>query len=338
MIGRQVAVVFRHARLSCPATTVHHGLPRRPLTAPPHRFYATPGRPKSVVGEPSRPVKRSVKKAAPKATASGSPAKDKVELKKKQATAKKPAAKKKPAKEKPTEEQAAQRAAKAERKAAKTKADELRALKKLALQPPAISRPNAWVLFMAEKTKEALKGHRGNDVKVKLAQTARDAAAQFRAMSPAEIERYNHLAHTAREESQVAFKKWVESHTPDEIAEANRARKALRRKAEVQRKKGHKIVWVEIEDERAVKGPMTPYAAFNANRQKSPDFNNISFVDRSRLVAQEWKAMSQEEKNKYQLLRDQDMKRYVAEYSSTYGHPPPSLQQPQAAATATAAA
>ncbi|KAH9827155.1 high mobility group [Teratosphaeria destructans] len=335
MIARRVAVVFRNARLSRPATTFHHDLPLHPLVAQPHRFYATPGRPKSVVGEPSRPVKRSVKKAAIKATASGSPAKDKVESKKKKATAKKPAGKKKPAKKEPTEEQLARRAAKAERKAAKTKTEELRALKKLALKPPPVIKTNAWVVFMAEKMKEKLKGHKG-DVKDKLAQNVRDISAQFKAMSPAQIEHYNHLAHTSKEESQAAFKKWVESHTPDEIAEANRARKALRRKTEAQRKKGHKSPWTEIEDDRTVKAPISAFTAFTVNRHKSPDFNNISFVDRSKLVAQEWKALSQEEKNKYQRLRDQDMKRYIDEYSSTYGHPPSSLRQPQAAAASAA--
>ena len=56
------------------------------------RYYASPGRPRKTVGEPSRPVKRAVKKAA-KST-EGGPAAKQVKAKKATAAAKKKTAKK----------------------------------------------------------------------------------------------------------------------------------------------------------------------------------------------------------------------------------------------------
>ena len=59
------------------------------------RSYASPGRPRKTVGEPSRPVKRAVKRAA-KTTTTDDPATKQVKAKKDTAAAKKKAAPKKP--------------------------------------------------------------------------------------------------------------------------------------------------------------------------------------------------------------------------------------------------
>ncbi|KAI7517973.1 hypothetical protein KC331_g21447, partial [Hortaea werneckii] len=138
---------------------------------------------------------------------------------------------------------------------------------------------------------------------------------------------YNHLAHTHREAKQAEYKRWVESHSVEEIRIANLARATLRRKAQLE--KGQRTKWPAIQDERHVKRPMTAYFHFLTNRQASGDFRNIAIIERTKLIAQEWKALSEEEKAKYKALQETEMKRYHDEYQTVYGQPPPQQQQQQ---------
>lgn len=54
--------------------------------------------------------------------------------------------------------------------------------------------------------------------------------------------------------------------------------------------------WRHIVDERAPKRGMTPYLAFNVNRRASGDFNGITIIEGAKLIGQEWKALSADEK------------------------------------------
>lgn len=172
------------------------------------------------------------------------------------------------------------------------------------------------------------------------------------------MQHYNHLAHTAKEESQAEYKRWVESYSVEQIEAANRARASLRRKLPSEKNKGKRIStkWPEIKDERRAKRPLTAYVQFTINRNATGDFRNIKISERAKLIGQEWKTLSEDEKQvglpacttvevgmianfrrlqKYKELEKQEHKRYGEEYSSVYGHPPP-YQQP--ATTAAAAA
>lgn len=104
---------------------------------------------------------------------------------------------------------------------------------------------------------------------------------------------YNHLAHTSKEKEQAAYKQYVESHSVEEIEAANKARVALRRKLKGKRGGG---MWPKINDERAVKRPVNPFAQFIANRFASGDFKHMVASQATKLIAQEWKALSEEEK------------------------------------------
>lgn len=102
---------------------------------------------------------------------------------------------------------------------------------------------------------------------------------------------------------------------------------------------------------------MTPYIQFSVNRNASGDFRNIAVSERAKLIAKEWKALSEGEKKvsltnsnallggtmanqilnqKYKDIFTADHDRYSEEYTSVYGHTPPSINggQQQAAAAA----
>lgn len=189
MIGRRVAVAFRFpAPARLPRSTAfpcQHDLPTRSLFYQSRRLYAKPGRPRKAVGEPSRPVKRAVKRAAPKATSPESPAKQKNEAKKKEAAAKKPAVKKpapakKSVKKPVTEEQKAAKAA----TLAKAKITDL---KKAALQPPKIPANSAYNAFVCEKG-SGIKGTNKDALLQTFGEHSKATAAQWKQLSSAEIE------------------------------------------------------------------------------------------------------------------------------------------------------
>ncbi|KAI7159692.1 hypothetical protein KC349_g3914 [Hortaea werneckii] len=332
MIGRRVGVLFQlplQSRLlrTNPISAQQHQLPIRSLACQPRRGYATPGRPRKAVGEPSRPVKRAVKRTSSAASSADSPAKQKTDARKKTAAKKKPA---KAPKKVLTEEQKAVKAARAD----KLKMTELR---KAALAPPPVGSgaSSAYIEFTKERAhrlKERAAADDSKDHKQLLAEHAREVASEWKNATPAEVEHYNHLAHTHREAKQAEYKRWVESHSVEEIRIANLARATLRRKAQLE--KGQRTKWPAIQDERHVKRPMTAYFHFLTNRQASGDFRNIAIIERTKLIAQEWKALSEEEKAKYKALQETEMKRYHDEYQTVYGHPPPQQQQQQTAAAA----
>ncbi|KAI7241314.1 hypothetical protein KC330_g655 [Hortaea werneckii] len=332
MIGRRVGVLFQlplQSRLlrTNPISAQQHQLPIRTLACQPRRGYATPGRPRKAVGEPSRPVKRAVKRTSSAASSADSPAKQKTDARKKTAAKKKPA---KAPKKVLTEEQKAVKAARAD----KLKMTELR---KAALAPPPVGSgaSSAYIEFTKERAhrlKERAAADYSKNHKQLLAEHAREVASEWKNATPAEVEHYNHLAHTHREAKQAEYKRWVESHSVEEIRIANLARATLRRKAQLE--KGQRTKWPAIQDERHVKRPMTAYFHFLTNRQASGDFRNIAIIERTKLIAQEWKALSEEEKAKYKALQETEMKRYHDEYQTVYGHPPPQQQQQPTAAAA----
>jgi len=303
------------------------------------RTYATPGRPKSVVGEPSRPVKRAVKRAAAKPADGKSAAEKKLAASKRKAAAKKREInltdEQKAAQKERLE--AAQAALKARQEKQKLKGKEaaqkekLVELKKLALDPPPCPSVSAYTTFTAEKIRAMgpLVGEDGQ--RLALGDRMKSVAAEWKALGPADIEHYNHLARVKSETSEAAYKSYVERHTPEEIRIANVARKELNKKYPT--KPGKKLKYPEIKDERVVTRPRNAFIQYVTNRASSPDFNNIRAVDRMKLIGAEWKELSASEKAKYEDLAKQDKTRYIEEYKHTYGRDvPASKSKPVAAA------
>lgn len=194
MIGRATLRWPASARLlltSAPSTTPISALPA------PLRAYSTPGRPKSVVGEPSRPVKRAVKLAA------GSPADGKSVAEQKLLASKLNAAAKRKKEVVLTDEQkaaqqerleAARAAVKArlEKKKAATKAraakDKLAELKKTALNPPKRPYATPYTVYTTEKLRGTVLQPQDGSPKPNIGARVKEVAAIWKSLEPAEVE------------------------------------------------------------------------------------------------------------------------------------------------------
>ena len=126
-------------------------------------------------------------------------------------------------------------------------------------------------------------------------------------------------------------------HTPKQILEANSARQQLRH---LLKGYGPRSRLGPIRDERHVKGPVRAWSFFIINRQGSGDFKGIPNLKKFGLMRQEWKALSDGEREvrgalpalrrdtfvdptvqKYKDLERSDISRYLEECQSVYGMP-----------------
>ncbi|KAI5370241.1 Putative High mobility group box domain-containing protein [Septoria linicola] len=308
-----------------------HTVVRQPLVLS-IRTYATPGRPKSVVGEPSRTVKRAVKKAASKPNDGSSAAEKKIAAKARSPATKRTraltpeqAAKRQEAADLKAARDAARKGRTAQRKAVEKKKTKIEDLKAAALPecPKRTGYTSAYQAYWSQTAKGS--GGTASTINAMI----KEAAAKWKEMGPADIEHYNHIRRTANEAAAANYKQWIESHSADQIRLANLARAQLRREFPKQKNK-----WVELQDERRPKRPQSPYLSFSLNRQSSGDFTNIKITERSKLISQEWKALSTSEKEKYEQLYKQDQARYHEEHSRVYGFAPPAAKTTAAAAAA----
>ncbi|USP74223.1 hypothetical protein yc1106_01497 [Curvularia clavata] len=244
------------------------------------RSYATTTR----ATKPTATVKKAVK------AASKTPPKKKAASATK-TTAKKPAAKK--AKKKATKKPAAQKRVKkvlTEEEKEKVKIRELRAK---ALKEPFSQRGvTAYNVFIAEIS--AGKGD-GKDQTTRIT----EATKEFKNLTPAQLEHYNHLASEKNAARKAEFDKWLKSHTPEQIRIANLARAQLRKKLAGTQKRmpAHTA---KLNDDRRVKSAPTPYIVFSKARHASGDMKGIAVTEAAKLIANEWKALSESEKKKYQ--------------------------------------
>ncbi|KAM0723180.1 hypothetical protein Q7P37_001380 [Cladosporium fusiforme] len=339
MLGRQVTAALRRplqARLrTATGFPTQHNLCIRTFSHAP-RHLNPGGRPKKAVGEPSKPIKRAVKAAAKKpASEKTDAAAKKLAAKKKLAEKKAAAAKKAKAKRVLTPEQL-------ERKKAAVRKAATKELKKAALEPPKLAKAHTYLAFLKERSQSAQKKPSTMSQNEFLAQSSKEASAAYKNLTPAEIEHYNHLAHTTKEKSVAEYKRWVESHSVEEIAVANTARRALRRQTD---KKGQNSKYPEIEDERQVKKAATAYIQFYTSRQASGDFKTLPFQSVRSSLVKNGSLLTRARgrtagpghltdilsPQKYDDLAAQDSDRYSSEYTSVYGHSPAEAQAAAAA-------
>lgn len=261
------------------------------------RSYATAAKPKATSS--TTEAKPKTKKTAPKKPA-------KKAMKKKVAVKPKPKAK--PKKKVITEEQK-QRA-------------ELKALKVTALTPPKGKPATAWAVLLTDM----MKNHTSGDKRV--ASASAEAAARYKSLTTEELEQYNHTANHNKMENEVAYKKWIDSHTPEEIRLANNARNLLKKKAKI----NGSAKFALLEDPRIPKRTATPYALFSAERWKSGDFKGIKIPDAAQLISKEWKELSPSQRKSYEDQSAADSHRYVQEYKTVFGRDPKFITEQQKAA------
>ncbi|KAK7193825.1 hypothetical protein DPSP01_011882 [Paraphaeosphaeria sporulosa] len=236
------------------------------------RAYAT----KSAT-EPTARVKREVKKAvATKKTAKTTTAKKTTTKKAAPKKAKKVAPKKKkPAKELTAEQKEAQTIKKLKERA-------------LLKGSPKRSNSSAWTEFASE----SLKGSKNIEDSQSI---MKEAAVKYKNLTPAEREHYNQLAKQNMDAKLAAYDKWILSHTPEEIAAANYARAALKRKL------GLKSKYDTLIDPRHNKAARSgPFVLFAKERLSSGEYQGIVVQERMKLVANEWKALSPSEKKVFE--------------------------------------
>ncbi|KAH8808267.1 hypothetical protein F5884DRAFT_362506 [Xylogone sp. PMI_703] len=261
------------------------------------RLFAAATTTKTKKTSKKSPAKSTTSKAAPKKKAATA---KKTTRKTTRKTAKKTTAKaKKPAKKQLTEKQKEEKQAKKER-------EHLRKLKETALLPGPHRLPDtAWMIVLSEYLKaNAEKGNQTSGTKTK------EAAAKYKSLSPEELEQYNHRANQNKAANTTAFKKWVASHTPDQIRLANNARKLLTKTT------GKK--YPSIADERAPKRPLNAYFLFAADRWASGDLKGISIPQSGSMIHEEWTKLPASEKKVFEDRAAADKERYAREAKTVF--------------------
>lgn len=109
------------------------------------------------------------------------------------------------------------------------------------------------------------------------------------------FQHYNHLAQQLNAANKAKLDAWINSHTPEEIRVANRARALLRKKL-MGKQKSAPAYTSKLHDDRQVKTVPSAYIFFFTARHASGDFKNIKAQDASKLIGNEWKALSDAEK------------------------------------------
>ncbi|KAK8042268.1 hypothetical protein PG993_006791 [Apiospora rasikravindrae] len=287
------------ARVSCPPQS---SLPL--LRAGFVRAYATPGRPKktdtgSSTQSAGRPKKTAA--AAPKAAAKKATTTKKAATAKKATKPKKAASPHKPKKKELTELQ------KEKKEKAKVLAEKAELKQKALFTEPKALPSNPWQLYV---TRQSAGVTVGQDT---MADRMAKLSEGFKAISLAEKEELQRTADENKLQNAAAYKAWVESHTPEDIAEAQNARNLLRRKFDYPKANGtHKI-----RDDRQPKAPRSSWIYFFRARHGSGDFNHLSQTEGLKQIAQEWKSLPTVDRQPFADLAAADLTRYKKEVEST---------------------
>ncbi|KAL4969077.1 HMG-box domain-containing protein [Aspergillus stella-maris] len=197
-----------------------------------------------------------------------------------------------------------------EREKIRQRAQYLRELKETALVAPKALPSSAWVIAVTKKTAEVPKDlqPRGEVFK-RATQLAQEISAEER-------QRYVDQANANKAANQAAYEAWVQSHTPHQIYEANKARRQL------SRIKGGKKVTL-IKDDRLVKRPTSAWIYYFMEKR---DSNAVTVAEESKAVASEWRSLSDLQKAKYYDMSQKDLLRYEREHLEIYGVAAPKIK------------
>ncbi|PWY83198.1 HMG box protein [Aspergillus sclerotioniger CBS 115572] len=255
------------------------------------------------------PKKRTTKKADPESPEAPKAKKVASKAKKAKTTKSKKATKKPRAKKVLTEEQ---KEAKKEAKIASDQRKLVKELKAAVLSPPK-RLTNYFTLAMFAKLEEVKK--EGKELAA--TDAFKEAAERAKAMSDAERKKFTDAAAANKEAHQEEYEKWLNSHTPLEIKQANMARRRL---AQIQNKK-----FFPIHDPRLVKRAKVGYLFYAEERHQAGDLKHMTVPERGVRIAEEWRGMTDAEKQKYVRLQEADTERYFREYKEVYGEDAPNV-------------
>ncbi|KAI0447907.1 hypothetical protein F4803DRAFT_189714 [Xylaria telfairii] len=181
---------------------------------------------------------------------------------------------------------------------------ERRSLKRIALfaEPKALPE-QPYQLFVVERTQGKSDGQ---SVVGKMAAVARD----FKAVPSQEAERLKSVAEKNKLANAAAYKAWVESHSVQDIYDANRARRSLKKKFDIP-KKSVKV----IDDVRIPKRPATPFGLFTKARWASGEYSTegVRITDITLRIASEWKEQTAAQRKPYEDLARSQSEQYVKE-------------------------
>ncbi|KAK2030905.1 hypothetical protein LX32DRAFT_637786 [Colletotrichum zoysiae] len=187
---------------------------------------------------------------------------------------------------------------------------DMRNWKKLALLPDPKRLPvTTWTVYIGEKVKSVGSVAEARNV-------MKENSESFKNLSSYELQRLQEKADENKLVNNATYKAWVESHTPQAVAEANRARMHLRnaRGTRVTRSPAH------IQDERQPTRAAAAFALFMKARWASGDYADLSVAEASRRGGEEWKNLSESEKGVYNDLSRADRDRYARDALNVLGH------------------
>ncbi|KAI0486230.1 hypothetical protein F4859DRAFT_361691 [Xylaria cf. heliscus] len=271
------------------------------------RGFAAAARPKkATTSKSAATAKKSVKTSTTKKTTAKAKPKAKAQAKSKSKPKSKPKSKSK-AKAKAKAKPKSKRPKKIspERKAMLDR----RSLRETALLAEPKLRPEqAYRLYIAESTQ----GKSGQSVISQMTVLGRD----YKALPAAEVERLKSVAGQNKSANAVDYKAWVESHTAQEIFDANRARKSLKRKYNIP-KGAVKL----IRDDRLPKKPTTAFALYTKARWGSGEYSGVDVVGVARKIGVEWNALAPAQRKPYEDLANSQLERYEKEMDAVVVRP-----------------
>lgn len=212
------------------------------------------------------------------------------------------------------------------------KKEEIKLLKAQALAPPSYRQVNAWAIYIKENT--AGKSGIGS-----ITELIKTLGQDFKNISSREREHLNHLVNEQNAKSLREFQEWLNTHTPVQIKDANKARTRLRRLAA----DGKKSQFAPIKDARLLKRPTSSYLQYHTERLASGDFRNVSTTQAARDISTEFKALSASEKKvslelsyacfncltdniksqKYEDIAAKSLEKYLKDHVELYGYESP---------------
>ncbi|KAI1345128.1 hypothetical protein F5Y15DRAFT_18227 [Xylariaceae sp. FL0016] len=189
---------------------------------------------------------------------------------------------------------------------------ERQALKKTALfNEPKNVAINPWNVYLGQQL-AGLK-IQPSEMKFKFA----ELSSQFKNLSDSELKAIEETAENNKRANVAAHKAWVETHSPSEIQEANKARTALKKKHNFPTGKVRLI-----RDDRAPKRPMTAYFLFLKARYASGEYSNSGSVgSTAKALGEEWRGLSPAERQPYEDLQKAEHERYAKEVADTFNRP-----------------